>query len=244
MGKKEILAIIPARGGSKGIKHKNMVLVDGKPLIQYTIEAAKESRYITRAIVNSDDEEILRFAESQDIETVVRPPELAQDNTPMKDVICDQLSRLRQKENYVPDIILLLQPTSPLRTGKHIDEAMEKLIHSEGDALVSVIEEPHLHSPYSVMKLNTEGYLEFFLKEGLKFTSRQEKPKFYARNGAAIYAVYTDVYLKTGSLYGTKCVPYEMSLEDSVDIDDQMDLFLLKCMLNYKQEKMTENDIY
>ena len=237
MGKKEILAIIPARGGSKGIKHKNMVLVDGKPLIQYTIEAAKESRYITRAIVNSDDEEILRFAESQDIETVVRPSELAQDNTPMKDVICDQLSRLKQKENYVPDIILLLQPTSPLRTGRHIDEAMKKLIYSDGDALVSVEEEPHLHSPYSVMRLNEKGYLEFFMKEGQRFTSRQEKPKFYARNGAAIYAVYTDIYMKTGSLYGTKCVPYEMAAEDSVDIDDQLDLFVAECMLKYRQDK-------
>ena len=237
MGKKEILAIIPARGGSKGIKHKNMVLVDGKPLIQYTIEAAKESRYITRTIVNSDDEEILRFAESQDIETVVRPSELAQDNTPMKDVICDQLSRLKQKENYVPDIILLLQPTSPLRTGRHIDEAMKKLIYSDGDALVSVEEEPHLHSPYSVMRLNEKGYLEFFMKEGQRFTSRQEKPKFYARNGAAIYAVYTDIYMKTGSLYGTKCVPYEMAAEDSVDIDDQLDLFVADCMLKYRQEK-------
>jgi len=237
MGKKEILAIIPARGGSKGIKHKNMVLVDGKPLIQYTIEAAKESRYITRTIVNSDDEEILRFAESQDIETVVRPSELAQDNTPMKDVICDQLSRLKQKENYVPDIILLLQPTSPLRTGRHIDEAMKKLIYSDGDALVSVEEEPHLHSPYSVMRLNEKGYLEFFMKEGQRFTSRQEKPKFYARNGAAIYAVYTDIYMKTGSLYGTKCVPYEMAAEDSVDIDDQLDLFVAECMLKYRQEK-------
>lgn len=237
MGKKEILAIIPARGGSKGIKHKNMVLVDGKPLIQYTIEAAKESRYITRTIVNPDDEEILRFAESQDIETVVRPSELAQDNTPMKDVICDQLSRLKQKENYVPDIILLLQPTSPLRTGRHIDEAMKKLIYSDGDALVSVEEEPHLHSPYSVMRLNEKGYLEFFMKEGQRFTSRQEKPKFYARNGAAIYAVYTDIYMKTGSLYGTKCVPYEMAAEDSVDIDDQLDLFVAECMLKYRQEK-------
>ena len=237
MGKKEILAIIPARGGSKGIKHKNMVLVDGKPLIQYTIEAAKESRYITRTIVNSDDEEILRFAESQDIETVVRPSELAQNNTPMKDVICDQLSRLKQKENYVPDIILLLQPTSPLRTGRHIDEAMKKLIYSDGDALVSVEEEPHLHSPYSVMRLNEKGYLEFFMKEGQRFTSRQEKPKFYARNGAAIYAVYTDIYMKTGSLYGTKCVPYEMAAEDSVDIDDQLDLFVAECMLKYRQEK-------
>ena len=178
--KKEILAIIPARGGSKGIKRKNMVLLEGIPLIQYTITAAKESKYITRVIVNSDDKEILEFADAQKVEIMKRPEALAQDNTPMKDVLFHQLNQMKEQENYVPDIIILLQPTSPLRNAQHIDEALEKMLSMDCDALVSVEEEPHLHSPYSVMKMNEEGYLEFFLKEGQKFTSRQEKPKFYA----------------------------------------------------------------
>ena len=234
---KEILAIIPARGGSKGIKRKNLVPIEGKPLIQYTIDAAIGSKYVTRVTVNSEDAEIVEYASSQGIEVIARPAELAQDTTPMKDVILHELQYLREQEGYVPDILVLLQPTSPLRTAEHIDEAMEKLLSSNADALVSVEEEPHLHSPYSVMQINEEGYLEFFLKEGQKFTSRQEKPKFYARNGAAIYAVDTDVYLETGSLYGTRCVAYEMQPEDSVDIDAPIDLYLVQSMMQYKREK-------
>lgn len=235
--KKEILAIIPARGGSKGIKRKNMLLLEGIPLIQYTITAAVNSRLINRVMVNSDDEEIIKYAGEQGIETLIRPAELAQDHTPMKDVINHHLDFLKQTENYVPNIIVLLQPTSPLRGAKHIDEALDKMLNCDCDAMVSVEEEPHLHSPYSVMKINEEGYLEFFLKEGEKFTSRQEKPKFYARNGAAIYAVTTEAYQTTGSLYGTKCVPYEMLPEDSVDIDSPLDVYIVKSMMEYKKDR-------
>ena len=235
--KKEILAIIPARGGSKGIKRKNMLLLEGIPLIQYTITAAKESSLVTRVIVNSDGEEILSYAREQKTEVLKRPAELAQDNTPMKEVIHHQLDWLKKEENYIPDIIVLLQPTSPLRTSQHIDEALEKMLSTDCDALVSVVEEPHLHSPYSVMKINEKGYLEFFLKEGQKFTSRQEKPKFYARNGAAIYAVETQAYLSTGSFYGTSCIPYEMLPEDSVDIDEPLDVYFVKSMIQYKKDR-------
>lgn len=235
--KKEILAMIPARGGSKGIKRKNLLPIEGIPLIQYTIDAAKGSKYITRCIVNSDDEEILEFARQQDVEVLERPADLAQDHTPMKDVIIHQLEYLKNKEQYCPDIFVLLQPTSPLRTARHIDEALENMLSNDCDALVSVEEEPHLHSPFSVMQINEEGYLEFFLKEGQKFTSRQEKPKFYARNGAAIYAVTVEAFLETGSLYGAKCVPYVMEIEDSVDIDSMLDVYVLKGMLQYKKDQ-------
>lgn len=238
---KEILAIIPARGGSKGIKRKNMVLLEGIPLIEYSITAAKDSKFITRVVVNSDDEEILEFAKAQQVDIINRPEELAKDNTPMKDVLYHQLAYMKETENYIPDIIILLQPTSPLRTAKHIDEALEKMLSKDCDALVSVEEEPHLYSPYSVMKMNEAGYLEFFLKEGQKYTSRQEKPKFYARNGAAIYAVYTSVYMETGSLYGTKCIPYQMAREDSIDVDEPLDLYLVKSMMQYKKDK--ENNV-
>lgn len=234
---KEILAMIPARGGSKGIKKKNLYPVAGKALIQYTIDAAKESEQITRFIVNSDDEEIVEYARKQGVEVMLRPTSLAQDSTPMKDVILHQLNYLKEEENYVPDIFVLLQPTSPLRTGRHIDEALETMKKMDCDALVSVEEEPHLHSPYSVMKINEEGYLDFFLPEGQQYTSRQEKPKFYARNGAAIYAVKTEIYYQTGSLYGTKCIPYLMKPEVSVDIDSMLDVYIAEAMVKYLQTK-------
>ncbi len=235
MKKKEILAIIPARGGSKGIKRKNMIPLEGKPLIQYSIDAALNSRYITRVTVNSDDAEILEYASSKGVEVVKRPQNLAEDNTPMNAVLVDQLQKMKAQEKYIPDIIVLLQPTSPLRTSTHIDEALEKMLGCDCNAMVSVVEEPHLYSPYSVMKMNGDGFLEFFIEEGKCFTSRQDKPKFYARNGAAIYAVYTDIYLACGSLYGTKCIPYEMKEEESIDIDRPLDLYLAECMMEYKK---------
>lgn len=237
--KKEILAIIPARGGSKGIRRKNMLLLEGIPLIQYTLDAAKQSHLITRAIVNSEDKEILEFAKEQGVEAYARPDELAQDDTPMKAVINQQLEFLKETEGYVPDFFVLLQPTSPLRTAEHIDEALKALLNNEADALVSVEEAPHLHSPYSIMKLNEDGCLEFFIKEGERFASRQEKPKFYARNGAAIYAVSVKAYQETNSLYGTKCIPYKMEPEDSVDIDTMMDVYVVKSMMQYKKDKGT-----
>ncbi|MBQ9612548.1 MAG: acylneuraminate cytidylyltransferase family protein [Lachnospiraceae bacterium] len=232
----DILAIIPARGGSKGIPHKNIVPLCGKPLIQYTIEAAVGCKYLTKITVNSDDDEILKAAEYPGVELIHRPEELAQDSTPMKDVIMHELTFLQETQGYEPDFLVLLQPTSPLRTAKHLNEALELLLHSDGDALVSVEDEPHLHSPYSVMRKNEEGYLEFFLKEGMKFTDRKQKPKFYARNGAAIYAVRTKTYLETGCLYGSKCLPYLMRREESIDIDEPLDLYLAECLLRYRDQ--------
>lgn len=236
MKKTEILAVVPARGGSKGIKRKNLYPVNGKPLIQYTIEAGLNSDMISRLIVNSEDKEIIEFAKKQGIEVFVRPEKFAQDTTPMKDVLMHQLAFLREKEGYQPDYLVLLQPTSPLRTSEHIDEALKVMIDSGCDALVSVEETPHLHSPYSVMKLNEEGNLEFFISEGQKYTCRQDKPKFFSRNGAAIYAVKTDTYLETESLYGTKCAPYVMASEDSIDIDSLKDVYLVEAMMRYKKD--------
>ena len=231
----EILAIIPARGGSKGIIKKNMVPLCGKPLLKYTFDAVNKSALINRAILSTDDPDFAAFGRENGIEAVMRPPQLAGDKTPMKDVIDHHLSALRE-EGYEPDIFILLQPTSPLRTERHIDEALQSLIDDDtADALVSVVDVPHQYLPMKIMELENDGSLAFYQKDGEKYTTRQELPKFYARNGAAIYAVYRDSYLKTGSLYGTRCIPYIMKEEESVDIDTEFDLFLAECIINGKK---------
>ncbi len=233
----EILAIIPARGGSKGIPHKNIVDLCGKPLIQYTIEAAQKSQQITRCILSTDDREIADVGRKLGAEIAWRPPELAGDSTVMKDVISYHLTEL-EKSKYQADILTLLQPTSPLRTAKHIDEALGRLIdEKEADATVSVIPVPHLFTPQKIMQIDETGYLQFYMSDGEKYTTRQEIPQFYARNGAAIYAVYVDTYKKTKSLYGTKCLPYYMNIEDSVDIDDADDLELARFYLTRDVQK-------
>lgn len=234
----DILAIIPARGGSKGIKKKNMTLFNGQPLLKYTFDAAKKSQLISRVILSTDDPSFANFGRENGIETVMRPVSLAGDKTPMKDVIDYHLNELR-KSGYDPEIFVLLQPTSPLRTEKHIDDALEMLISDEkADAVVSVMDIPHQYLPMKIMRLESDGSLKFYQQDGEKYTTRQELPHLYARNGAAIYGVYTDSYLNTGSLYGTRCIPYIMKEEDSVDIDTEFDLFLAECIIKRNAGKL------
>lgn len=234
--KKEILAIIPARGGSKGIPKKNMVLLCGKPLIQYTIDAAKKSTLISHIILSSDDDEIIYYCKSQDIKVPFRRPlKLAQDNTPMIDVVKHTIKFLKKKENYKSEYIILLQPTSPLRTAQHIDEALNKLVNSDADSIVSVTEVPHQFNPFSVMKLDVEGNLAFFIKEGKKYSRRQDKPILYARNGPVIFASKYEFILKNNILYSGNILPYFMKRENSIDIDNTFDLILAKILLKEKK---------
>lgn len=221
----EVLAIIPARSGSKGILNKNMVLINGKPLLQYTYDAAIHSKKITRIILSTDSEEYAKYAKKQGIETLMRPVQLAEDDTPMKDVIDYHLAQL-EANNYIPDVFVLLQPTSPLRTAHNIDEALESLeANSKADAVVSVMKVPHNFTPLKVMTLDDEGFLHFYQPDGEKYSTRQKLPQqYYARNGAAIYAVYTKAYMETHSLYGNVCIPYLMDSKVSVDIDEIEDI--------------------
>lgn len=227
----EILAIIPARGGSKGIPHKNMADLCGHPLLYYTFEAAKSSKLITRSILSTDDEGFASYAESQGIEAVMRPESLATDTTPMKDVIDYHLETLK-KSGFSPDIFILLQPTSPLRKASHIDEALQAMIEdSQADATVSVTPVPHSCLPMKIMEMNDDGFLDFYIKGGEKYTTRQGLPTLYARNGAAIYAVYTEKYLKSGKIYGDHCKPYIMGPEVSIDIDTPFDLKMAELLM-------------
>jgi CMP-N-acetylneuraminic acid synthetase len=230
---KKVLSIVPARGGSKGIKKKNITLCDGKPLIYYSIEAANNSKYIDTAIVNSDSQEILDTAKKYGASDLqLRPPHLAADNTPMIDVLIHSLDTSEKTYKDMFDIIVLLQPTSPLRTSKHIDEAIELFIEKEADSIVSIVQVPHNCSPASILKLHSDGTLRNYLetKEN-RILQRQKKPVLYARNGPAVLVLKRDLILKK-SLYTNRTYPYLMNVEDSFDIDESFDLeivdFLLK----------------
>jgi len=229
---KEVLAVVPARGGSKSIKKKNIVELDGKPLLEYTLTAAKESTVVDRTVLSTDDKQIAAVGESfHSVEVpFIRPQKLAQDDTPTLPVIQHAVNFLQEQEAYIPDIVLILQPTSPLRQPRHIDEAIKKMINSEGDSVVSVIQVPHEFNPYSVMEIE-DGWLEFYLEEGRKYTRRQDKPTFYARNGAAIYGVSLSTLLKDETLYGDACIPYVMDRKFSVDIDTEFDLMIAEAIL-------------
>ena len=216
-----IFAVIPARGGSKGIVRKNLSLISNQPLIGFSIEAAIKSRLIDRVIVSSDDDEIIKVAKSFGAEVPFkRPDEISSDKTAMIDVLKHAVNFLFEK-NEVIEAIVLLQPTSPLRTEKHIDDSIAIFRKSNPSSVVSVVEVPHQYNPYSVYSLNANGELNPFNEK--KFNRRQEKQIFYARNGPAILVVKPSTILNN-ELYGPSCLPYFMKKEDSLDIDTKEDL--------------------
>lgn len=227
-----ILAIIPARGGSKSIKGKNLAMLGGKPLIQYTVEAALGSKLINRIVLSSDDRKIIHFCRDRGVEApFIRPRQLACDTTAMIDVVKHAVRFLGVNERYRPQYVILLQPTSPFRTAQDIDKALTLLIRSGADSVVSVQQTPHRFNPYSQMRM--EGrFLKPFLAFPEKRNTRQLKPKFYARNGPAVLAFRIETLNKKGSLYGKKIRPYLMAAEKSIDIDDVADLKMAAMFLS------------
>jgi N-acylneuraminate cytidylyltransferase/CMP-N,N'-diacetyllegionaminic acid synthase len=226
----EILALIPARGGSKGIKIKNIKKLLGKPLITYTIESAIESKYIDRVVVTTDDKTIAEVSKKCGAEVpFIRPKELAQDDTPGIEPIIHGIKWLKENENYDPNYVLCLQPTSPLRDSEDIDKAIEHLIDGQAASLVSVCEvDQH---PYWMKKIE-DGILKPFLDINLnkKYFRRQELPEIYILNGA-IYMSKTNSLLQNKSFYGENTLAYVMSKEKSIDIDDIFDFKLVEIIL-------------
>lgn len=232
INEKDILAIIPARGGSKGIPKKNIKDLCGKPLIQYTIEAAKKSKYIDRVIVSSDDSEILNTVKNVGIDIpFIRPNEIAKDDTPSMDVIMHCLEWLKRNEEYIPKYICLLQCTSPFRNEQHIDEAIEKMISENGSAIVSVCESEV--SPYWMKKIEN-GKLIDFINNNETYYRRQDLPKVYQLNGA-IYISEINNLIKNRKWYTDNTLGYVMDSASSIDIDTALDFKLAEIIM--KEEK-------
>jgi len=224
MQKNKYLAIIPARGGSKRLPNKNILNLNGKPLIVWSIEAAKRSRYIDTIVVSSDSDEILNIAKEYGIDIIKRPNELATDTASSIDVIKHVI------ENYPNyEYIVLLQPTSPLRNEKHIDEAIELLEKKNADAVISVCEMDH--SPLWSNILPEDLSMKNFLKEEIKNKRSQDLPKYYRLNGA-IYICKTDKFLEKNTFFLDKNIyAYVMDRKSSVDIDDEIDFKLAEVLI-------------
>lgn len=215
----KVIAIIPARGGSKGIPRKNLVNFSGKPLMQWSIDAALKSKYITDVVVSSDDDEILNLAQlNEEVIVIKRPKELAQDNSKTAPVLTHVLESLKEVKF---DYLILLQPTSPLRTAKDIDLAFEKLLNSEATSLISVCELEH--HPFKSFKVDEKGYLQGVINNDYPFYPRQSLPKAYRANGA-IYIIKVNNFIKDKRLLTNKAAYFEMSIDASLDIDTIKDL--------------------
>ena len=222
----EIVAIIPARGGSKGIPRKNIKQLFGKPLIVWTIEHAKKSRYIGRITVSTEDKEISEISKKCGAEVIERPEELAKDETPTIDVIFHVLEVIKA-ENFEPGLVVLLQPTSPLRNAQDIDNAIELFLKNDCESVVSVCEVEH--SLYWSFEIENRYLKPIFGGKYLNMR-RQDLPKVYTPNGA-IYVSTPEILRKYKSFYCSKTIPYIMPPERSVDIDNEIDFMLAELLM-------------
>ncbi len=216
---KRILAIIPARSGSKGLRHKNIKLLNDKPLIAYTIEAAIESDIFTDIVVSTDSEEYASISKRYGASIpFLRPDELASDIASSADMIVYTIQRLKEL-GKVYNYFVLLQPTSPLRKASDIKNAADLLIENKLDSVVSVCEAEHSLSIYNTLgdSLSLEGFIN---KNSA--TRRQDDKKYYRINGS-IYISNVKKYLSERDFYGKKSKAYIMSRESSIDIDTELD---------------------
>jgi N-acylneuraminate cytidylyltransferase len=212
----KFLGIIPARSGSKGLPNKNIKLLKGKPLLAWTIEEALSSKYLEQVIVSTDSSEIAQIAINYGaLVPFLRPKNLATDESPTVDTVLDLIKKL---PNY--DYVVLLQPTSPLRTVEDIDSAIDIMTTAKAKALVSVCESDE--SPYWMYKMNANNILSPLVEATESISRRQDLPKSYTVNGA-IYVAHTDYLLKNKSFFGAETLGYVMEKEKSFDIDSADD---------------------
>ncbi len=220
--KPNILAIIPARGGSKGIPGKNIKLLGGKPLLQYTVEAARESRLLSRVILSSEDSAIIEMAKSLELEVpFVRPEHLATDSSGSLEVVLHALQYFEEQGEHF-DAICLLQPTTPFREKGSIDKAIQQFIDKEMDSLVSVRAIPDEFNPHWVFEADNKGYLQIATGEKEIIKRRQELPKAYFRDGS-LYLTKVDVLVHQNSLYGKSIGFIVSESEHFVNLDTPED---------------------
>jgi CMP-N,N'-diacetyllegionaminic acid synthase len=227
-----ILAVIPARGGSKGIPFKNLALLGGRPLIGWTIAAAKAAHGLDRIIVSTDDENIAAAAREHGAEVpFLRPAEFSGDNAPALDVIAHALKELRSQDGAPYNTVAYLQPTSPFRSATQLAEAIALFNQERPDTLVSVTAVPHNMVPSSLMHpLGPSEPLMLQAPVGQKLR-RQEKEKLFARNGPAILIVSAADAMARSRLYGERVLGFEMDRLSSLDIDDPIDLEIARHLL-------------
>lgn len=212
IGDRKVLAVIPARGGSKGLPHKNTMQVDGRPLLAWTVKAARGARHIDRVVLSSDDEAIMDTARDCGCEVPFRrPAALATDTATTIDVVLHALDAL---PGY--GVIVLLQPTSPLRVAADIDAACEHLAAGGAPACVSVTRVEQ--NPYWMYRLGDDDLLVPVLEPPVGITRRQELPPLYTLNGA-VYVAQTDWLRRNGTFVTRETVAHVMPAARSIDID-------------------------
>lgn len=227
MTKLDILAIIPARAGSKGVKNKNIKILAKKPVIQYSIESSLNSKYITKTVVSTENRQIASIAKKLGSQVIARPKNLATDKAKLEPVISQVLKQLETQENYVPDVIVLLQNTSPLRTSKHVDESIRIFLKRNFDSLLSVSSSHFFlwkRRKYHVIPINYDPKHR---------PNRQDMKNEFVENGA-IYITTYNAFKKTSCRISGKIGFYLMKAEDSYQIDSLDEFQFIENLINNK----------
>ena len=231
----KILAIIPARGGSKGVPRKNVIEINGNPLISYTISAALKASLITDIVVSTDDPEIAEISRKLGAQVpFMRPLDLASDQAQSAPVIEHALFFMEKIKDFKYDAILMLQPTSPLRTSQHIEESLNLYKSKECDSVVSVTSVGGNH-PFRMKRLINNQLVNYIDQGFWNMKPRQSLPDVYIRNGA-IYLISREVFIQQRQLIGNNCLGYVMSDSDSTNIDSPIDLKIAELLLKEKSE--------
>ena len=224
-----MIAIIPARGGSKGIRGKNIKLLCGKPLIVYTIEAAMSAKFIDRIILSTDDSEIAIIANQYDVEIpFMRPEHLARDDSQAIDNYIYTIDRLNSENVRPYDDFIVLQPTSPFRTARDIDSAIKLFRRKNADSVISVCEAAH--PPMWAKKISSSGVLKNYFNLSVGNKNRQELEKAYIPNGA-IFVFKLALLKNFYSYYSDNTFAYVMPQEKSIDIDTPLDFEFVEFMM-------------
>jgi CMP-N-acetylneuraminic acid synthetase len=228
IGGKSVVGVICARGGSKGVRRKNVRVIGGKPLIAWTIEAAQHSRLLDRIILSSEDPEIIAVAASHGCEApFIRPAALATDEASIYDVLFHALDTASLDHDY----IVLLQPTSPLRISEDIDGCIAACHEAGAPACIAITDPPK--SPYWMFDLDAEGHLLPLLPQKVG-ARRQDLPGSHVISGAC-YVARVDWFRRTRNFLSAETIGYRMPQERSIDIDTDMDLRLFELLLEHQQ---------
>ena len=230
-GRGPVLAVIPARGGSKAVPRKNLVRVGGRPLLEWTLAAARAAMCIDRVIVSTDDEEIAAVARAGGADVpFLRPAELARDDSAGADVVLHATAWLKEHQGYLPEYVVTLQPTSPLRTANDVDAAVGLARAHDAHSVISV--SPAAQSPYWMVRVDADLQVHEFLPGDPP--TRQQLPPLYVINGA-VYVTETAHLLQTRALYGAGTLAYVMPEERSLDLDTEWDMQLADLVLGARR---------
>jgi CMP-N-acetylneuraminic acid synthetase len=233
--KPNVLGVIPVRGGSKSVPRKNLAQLNGKPMMYYTIKAAQDSKLMSHFVVSSEDAEIIRVAKEFGAPApFVRPAELATDEAPSLPVVQHAVRFMESQLDIVFDYVVLLQATSPLRNGADIDAALEKLMATGADSVISVVRVAH-HHPARMRFIQDDLLVQLPMGEAKELQRRQDLPPVYIRNGA-IFATRRDMVMEGNSFLGKVSRPYVMPESRSANVDTRFDFLVVEVMMQHPEK--------